>query len=104
MDEMLEQLKALTSLDDLGGMVEQLGGLWQGFVADRDEKISGLDAAVAERDEMIKSLQAENYRLITALGSAQTDDTPNAELTPSEETEEEPERPIEDFIVDRDED
>lgn len=103
MDEMLEQLKALTSLDELGGMVEQLGGIWQGFVADRDEKIKGLDDAVAERDETIKSLQAENYRLITALGAAQEDNEPNPELNADGETEEEELQPIEDFIIDRDE-
>lgn len=102
MDELLEQLKSLTSLDELGGMVEQLGGIWSGAQANWDKNLAGLNDTIAERDEQIKTLQAENYKLITALGEAQKDKEKSS-LNVDEDDDEEEEKSIEDYLVDKDE-
>lgn len=113
MDELLDQLRSLTSTDDIGSIADQLGNLYNGFVADRDTslgerdtRIEGLTADVADRDDQIKTLQAENYKLMTAVANAGEDSSGSERRTGDPERADAADaeiKPIEDFLIDDEE-
>lgn len=108
MDEILKRLRGIENIEDLASVLDELDNAWAGYTADRekttgemDEKIHGLEDAVKERDTQIRDLQAENYKLITALGEKQKDDGENDRLQ-GDNNREDDDAPLDDFIVSRD--
>lgn len=74
MKELLDKLRALESLDDIGGIADEIGTAYDDF-------LSGADASSAEKDKTIEDLksevqrlQAENYKLLTAAGATEDDE------------------------------
>lgn len=99
LDELLDALRAITAddVESVGGYADDIARLVGDMRSGADASIAEANEALAARDAEIQRLQAENYKLMTALGSA-IDAEPGPEPTGEGEGEEVDDFDISDYI------
>lgn len=99
-EELIEGGRRAESLEDLGGIWDELlavnGQTMEGFNARTGE----LEARIAELEGELTRLMAENYKLMTAAAAGEEDEEETSEEEEEETSEEETVDSIEDYIED----
>lgn len=101
LQELFEALRATDpdTLEGVPGMVDQIAQIVGDRQAGADATIAELNEAMASRDAEIQRLQAENYKLMTAVGSADKgDEEETSEPDPSEDGSDDEELDINEYI------
>ena len=84
MEELLEKLRALDSLDDIAGLADQISTAYNDFSTGAEASGAEKDKTIADQAAEIQRLQAENYKLLTATAQAEDEDTEKKDTDPDD--------------------
>lgn len=68
MDELIDKLRALDSLDGIAALADEIKSSYDDFRSGSTANSDSLNKTIAELKAEVQRLQAENYKLITANG------------------------------------
>ena len=68
MDELIDKLRALDSLDDIAELADEIKASYDDFSAGAAANTDSLNKTIADLKAEVQRLQAENYKLLTANG------------------------------------
>ena len=68
MDELIEKLRAVTSLDEIAGLADAIFSNYADFAAGSEANSTELNKTITDLKAEVQRLQAENYKLLTANG------------------------------------
>lgn len=86
MDELIDRLRALDSLDGIAALADEIKSNYDDFRSGAASNSDSLNKTIAELKAEVQRLQAENYKLITANGQdienpdGDTDEDENVEM------------------------
>lgn len=68
MDELIDKLRALDSLDDIAALADEIEASYDDFSSGAAANSESLNKTIADLKSEVQRLQAENYKLLTANG------------------------------------
>lgn len=68
MDELIDKLRALDSLDDIAELADEIKSSYDDFSSGAAANNESLSKTIADLKAEVQRLQAENYKLLTANG------------------------------------
>ena len=68
MDELIDKLRALDSLDDIAALADEIKASYDDFSSGAAANSDSLNKTIADLKAEVQRLQAENYKLLTANG------------------------------------
>lgn len=86
MDELIDKLRALDSLDDIAALADEIKASYDDFSSGAAANSESLNKTIADLKAEVQRLQAENYKLLTANGQdiedpdGDADDDENVEM------------------------
>ena len=87
MEELLDELRGHAEWEGVGDYADRIAAVFGDTVSGSEATINEVNTALEEQRNEIQRLQAENYKLMTALGSAAKSDEPAKEPDHSDEDE-----------------
>lgn len=87
MEELLDELRGHEEWEGVGDYADRIAAVFGDAVSGSEATINEVNATLEEQRNEIQRLQAENYKLMTALGSAANSDDPAKEPDSSDEDE-----------------
>ena len=98
LEEILDALRSHEDWEGAGGYADSIAQIFGDYQAGSQSTIDEVNSKLEQQAGEIMRLQAENYKLITALGANEADNEPSREEDTSGEGEDEEEIDITDYI------